>query len=291
MKFSIPKGKYVVAVSGGIDSMVLLDLLKEEPELDLVVAHFNHGIRPDSGIDEEFVRQTAEKSKLPFEAGYGKLGPKTSEEKARTARYKFLNQVRQRHQAKAIVTAHHQDDLLETAILNLMRGTGRRGLTAISQNSNILRPLLHFSKADILDYAQKHKLEWREDPTNQDEKFLRNFIRLRIMPKLNTAERRQFLSEIQQLEPKNRVINQEIEKLSQKIAKGKSLERGGFIALPPEVATEVLMNWLRQNSVREFDKKAIDRLVIAVKTAKPGTKHDVIQGVKLEITKNTALLS
>jgi tRNA(Ile)-lysidine synthase len=291
VKVRIHPEKYVVAVSGGVDSMALLDLLTKQRGLELVVAHFNHGIRPDSETDEEFVRQAAERYKLPYEAGLGKLTADSSEAQARSARYKFLDQIKQKYQAQAIITAHHQDDLLETAILNLMRGTGRRGLTAISQNPDIIRPLLSFSKANILNYARKVKLEWREDPTNQDERFLRNFIRRRIVPKLNKIQRRQFLSEIHHLSPKNQIINQEIEKLSQYLVKDQSLERGGFIALPSEVASEVLMNFLRQNHIRDFDKKTTERLVIAVKTAKPGTKHDVNRGVKLEITPKTAFLA
>ena len=287
MKVYIPKGKYVVAVSGGVDSMVLLDILAN---FQLIVAHFNHGIRPDSKEDEEFVRKKAEGYQLPFEVGYGKLGPKASEDHARNARYKFLNQIRRKYNAGAIITAHHQDDLIETAILNIIRGTGRRGLTAITENPDIMRPMLHWSKKDILTYAQGHKLEWREDPTNKDERYLRNYIRRRIVPKLSDARRQQFLQKIQKLGTTNRIINQEIENLSQKLVKGKAIDRTGFIALPAEIAREVLMHFLRQNNIRDFDKKTVERLMVAVKTAKAGSKHDVIKGVSLEISRNAALL-
>ena len=298
----IPEGKYVVGVSGGVDSMVLLDILAKQAissrltangstsPLELVVAHFNHGIRPDSDKDEEFVRQKAKGYQLPFEASHGNLGPKASEEKARNARYKFLNDVKGRYQARAIVTAHHQDDLMETAIINLLRGTGRRGLTAITENPDIIRPLLHLSKKDILAYAKKNRLEWREDPTNKDERYLRNFVRLRIIPKLSQSQRQQLLQKIQDLGLTSRTINQKIENLSQKIVKGKSIDRGAFIALPTEVANEVLMYFLRQNNIRTFDKKTVNRLVMAIKTARPGTKHEVTSSIKIEVTKSSALL-
>lgn len=290
MDVRIPSGKYVVAVSGGVDSMTLLDLLSSQPGLEFIVAHFNHGIRPDSGRDEEFVRKAVEKYQLPFEAACGKLGSEASEEQAREARYKFLGQAKQRYGADAIVTAHHQDDLIETAILNIMRGTGRRGLTAIGENPSIIRPLLHYPKKDILVYAKTHKLQWREDSTNKDERYLRNFIRRRIVAKLNGVQRQQFLSKIQKLGARNRVINQEIENLSQELAKGKTIERAGFIALPTEIAREVLMHFLRQNNIRGFDRKTIERLAVAVKTAKAGSKHDVVKGLNLEITQTAALL-
>lgn len=291
----VPKGKYVVAVSGGVDSMVLLHLLMQRHQgkgqrAELVVAHFNHGIRPDSKEDEEFVRKMAKMHQLPFEVGYGKLGPKASEEQARNARYKFLNRIRRNCNAGAVVTAHHQDDLIETAILNIIRGTGRRGLTAITENPDIMRPMLHLSKKDILAYAKGHKLEWREDPTNKDERYLRNYIRRRIVPKLSDTRRQQFLQEIQKLGARNRIINQEIENLSQKLVKGKTIDRIVFTALPSEIAREVLMHFLRQNNIRDFDKKTVERLMVVVKTAKAGSKHDASKGVSLEISRNAALL-
>src|SRR5438105_4926788 len=116
MKVELPKGRYVLAVSGGVDSMVLLHHLANSQKLiansknkssshqlpangyELIVAHFNHGIRPDSSKDEQLVKKTAKKYNLPFETGYGKLGPNASEEQARKTRYKFLNKVKKKYQ-------------------------------------------------------------------------------------------------------------------------------------------------------------------------------------------------
>lgn len=290
MKVGITSGKYILAVSGGVDSTVLLDLLAKRPDLDLVVAHFNHGIRPDSRKDEEFVHRLADKYRLPFVAGYGKLGPESSEERAREARYGFLDMMKRQHQADAIITAHHQDDLIETAILNILRGTGRRGLSSIAENPAVIRPMLDLSKNDILDYAKKHRLAWREDPTNDDERHLRNFIRRKIVPELSESQRQKFLEEIQKIGAANRIINQEIENLSQNLVKGKSIDRAGFISLPMEVAREVLVQFLRQNDFKGFDKKTVERLAVAIKTAKAGTKHDVTKGLSLEINRTAALL-
>src|SRR5437868_2321087 len=149
MRADIVPGRYVLAVSGGVDSMVLLDLLAKQTELELIVAHFNHGIRPDSAKDEELVAKVAKRLKRSFEAGQGKLSGHTSEEKARDARYKFLKAVTSKYSAVAIVTAHHQDDMIETVILNLLRGTGYRGFTAISNNDEVIRPLLGYAKKEI----------------------------------------------------------------------------------------------------------------------------------------------
>src|SRR5437870_1107332 len=111
--------------------MTLLDLLAKKPNVKLIVAHFDHGMRPDSEKDRQFVQVVTEKYGLPFVFSEGRLGPKASEATARTARYKFLEKTKKAEGAKTIITAHHQDDVLETAIINLLRGTGRRGLTAL----------------------------------------------------------------------------------------------------------------------------------------------------------------
>lgn len=289
MKLPVPEGRYVVAVSGGVDSMALLDILAKQ-KADVVVAHFNHGIRQDSSKDEELVGKAAEDYQLPFEAGYGNLGRNASEEQARRARYKFLNSIKKKHNAQAIITAHHQDDLIETAILNTIRGTGRRGLTAISDNPDILRPLLHLSKNDILKYAKSHDLTWAEDPTNRDEKYLRNYIRQRIVPKLSIKQRAMFLEKLGEMAVVNRIIDQEIAKISQKIVKNNKIKRSGFINLPTEVGKEVLMNYLRSNDIRSFDKKNVDRLAAVIKTAQPGTKHDVTRDISLAVTASEAHL-
>ncbi|HEX5394890.1 MAG TPA: tRNA lysidine(34) synthetase TilS [Candidatus Saccharimonadales bacterium] len=290
MDVDIGKGKYVAAISGGVDSIVLLDLLSKLDGVVLVVAHFNHGIRPDSEEDEELVRQTAEKYGLFFEAGYGYLGAGTSEEKARTARYKFLMAVKKKYQADKIITAHHQDDLLETAFINIIRGTGRRGLTAISDNPGIIRPLLDWAKKDIIAYAKKHSLKWRTDPTNDDVTLLRNYVRRRIIPALSARQRRQMLNDLKNLSGLNRDINLEIAKMSQNIVNSEQIDRNKFISLPSEIANEVMMYFLRSNGIKEFDKPAVERLAIAVKTAKPGTKHDISRGAYLEMFVSKALL-
>lgn len=310
---TIPKGKYVVAVSGGVDSMVLLDILAKQvtgyrlrtiekkkinsnlqpttSNLDLVVAHFNHGIRPDAPKDEELVGKVAKRYNLPFEVGYGKLGSNASEDKAREARYHFLNKTLKKYGADKIITAHHQDDLLETAILNTLRGTGRRGLTALADNSNILRPLMSKSKKDILAYAKKNRLDWREDESNQDEKYLRNYIRHRIIPKLSRKEEQEFLQKLSRSRATNRIINQEIANLSQKIVKNNRIDRPSFIDLPTEVASEILIHYLRQNEISGFDRRTIDRLTTVIKTAMPGSRHDVTRGAVFLVTAKEAHLA
>src|ERR1039458_1834138 len=158
MNLSIERGRYIVAVSGGVDSVALLDIMSRQPELDLIVAHFDDGIRTDSAKDRIFVGDLATKYGYLFEFEEGKMGSSTSEAEARLARYDFLERARNKHQAAAIVTAHHQDDVIETAILNLYRGTGRRGLSSLGSTDLIKRPLLAISKQELIDYAKSRNL-------------------------------------------------------------------------------------------------------------------------------------
>lgn len=175
--------KYLVAVSGGIDSVVLLDMLVKEAAHELIVAHFDHGIRGDSAADARFVEALAEQYGLLFVGAREELGKDASEELARTQRYRFLGEEALLYKAK-IVTAHHQNDILETIAINLMRGTGWRGL-AVFDGRHVIRPLLNFTKEEIREYALRHKLEWVEDSTNDSDAYLRNRLRRKLYEKLS----------------------------------------------------------------------------------------------------------
>jgi tRNA(Ile)-lysidine synthase len=191
---NIPAGTYVVAVSGGVDSVVLLRLLADMPHLKLVVAHFDHGMRPNSREDALFVQKLAKTYGLPCVTERIELGENASEATARRVRYNFLRRVQKKVSATAIITAHHQDDLLETAIINLMRGTGWRGLCSLRDTSTIRRPLLGTNKMAILKYAQEQGLEWYEDITNNDTRHLRNAIRHEVLPTAGAAFRQEMLA-------------------------------------------------------------------------------------------------
>lgn len=291
MNIEVEPGTYVVAISGGVDSMVLLDLLCEKPELKLVAAHYDHGIREDSEVDRQMVQKIAKKHRLPFVYDQGHLGPDTSEASSRKARYDFLHSVRQAAGARAIITAHHEDDVLETAVINMLRGTGRKGLASLKSTDLILRPLLHVPKTQIKTYAKEHDLKWREDSTNQDTKYLRNYIRHKILPKFS-ADERQKLSE---LVAETRRLNTEIENLLALHLHLQpavdTLDRHWFIMLPHNVAREVMAEFLRKHKTRGFTTKTLDRLIIAAKTFRPGQQADVDKNHVLKINKSRLALT
>ncbi len=294
MRVDLPAGKYVVAVSGGVDSVVLLHLLaqkqKEEdrrrkvgsPSFDilhssfsLVVAHFDHGIREDSAEDRKLVEGLAAQFGLPFEYAEGELGKDASEAVARAARYAFLRQVREKYGADAIVTAHHQDDVLETAILNLLRGTGRRGLASLRSTDEIKRPLLEVSKHELLRYAKREGLQWREDSTNADPKYLRNYVRLKLLPRFAEADREALLGLVRRMAQVNTELDAELDKYLDHQPAPTTLDRHAFIVLRHAEAREVMAFWLRQETGTELSRQLVERLVVAAKTGKTGSKADV----------------
>lgn len=286
MKVDVKPGKYVVAVSGGVDSMVLLELLAKKEGIMIVVAHLDHGIREDSKNDRLLVEKEAKKLGAEFEYKEVQLGKQASEATARKARYDFLNDIKEKHHAAAIITAHHQDDLLETAILNMLRGTGRKGMTSLKSTDEIIRPLLHLSKQEILEYALKNNLSWNEDSTNTDTKYLRNYIRINIIPRLTKNEKKELLKRIEDLKS----INDELdEMLNENI--GESIDRKWFASLPHDVACEVLASWLRRNGISDFDRKLIEKLVVGIKVAEAGKKLDVRKKSHIAISKKSVELS
>jgi tRNA(Ile)-lysidine synthetase-like protein len=271
------KSVYIVAVSGGVDSVVLLHKLVSRYANDdtaksrYVVAHFDHGIRQQSGKDAEFVQSLASQYGVEFELGEGRLGPDASEAVARDARYAFLRSVKSEYKAEKIITAHHQDDVLETMVLNMIRGTGPRGLSPMNNQIDILRPLLNRKKSELIEYANEFHLDWREDVSNSNEKYMRNYIRINIMPKLEGA--RESLLE----------INKAVEKLYHDIdmrlltllPKQNVLSRVWFVGLPFIVQKEIMRAWLLRCGVAEIDSLLIERLTIGVKTLPLGKRIDV----------------
>lgn len=192
--------------------MVLLErFFRADPE-NIVVAHFNHGTRTSADLDEQFVFSRCKELKVPFETMKIMLGEGVSEELARQKRYDFLYHVANKYGGE-IYTAHHLDDLIESIAINLIRGTGWRGLTPFS-DSRIHRPFIEigFYKTDILRFAAENKVLFREDPTNATDDYLRNRVRskLLIMPRVEKERLIDFYK-------RQAIIRHEIEELCESI--------------------------------------------------------------------------
>ena len=176
-------------MSGGIDSMVLLHLFKSL-NYDITVAHCNFGLRAEeSNGDEKFVKEYAEKSDVKIFvtrfntkdfAADNKLSVQVA---ARQLRYIWFYQLLEENNLDYILTAHHLDDSIETALINFTRGTGIEGLTGIpEQNDRIIRPLLNFTRQEIEAFAEEEGIKWREDSSNASDKYLRNKLRHDVIP-------------------------------------------------------------------------------------------------------------
>lgn len=287
---NLSAGKYILAVSGGVDSIVLFDLLtKQNSDIELIIAHYDHGIREDSVKDAKLVEKLAKKTDLKFEIEQGKLGSQVSEAEARDKRYDFLNRIKDKYQAKAIITAHHQDDLIETSIINIIRGTGRRGLTSLKSRKDIIRPLLPYPKSVLIKYATVNKLKWQEDSTNLDKKYLRNQVRLEIIPKMDDSFRIQWLNILAKAEEINNQIDKELNRLLYRgLHKNQLvLNRNWFIMLPHDIAKEVVIELLVKAGSKEIDKKTIERLAVQIKTLPAGKTIQAV-GIDVLLTKRSA---
>jgi tRNA(Ile)-lysidine synthetase-like protein len=290
MDITLMPGRYILAVSGGVDSMVLLDIIRNHPEVKLTVAHFDHGIRESSVNDRKLVQQIAAKHRLPFVYAEGALGPGASEATARDARYAFLRQVQSAASARGIITAHHRDDLLETAVLNMLRGTGRKGLGPLASSFDVHRPLLHVSKTQLQAHARDNQLVWNEDATNSDQKYARNYVRHSLLTSFDDESK----AKLHSLIVAQQQINHELDALLVNQLHMQDsrdvLRRKWFIQLPYSVAKEVLATWLRSHSLQEFDRKTIERLVVGAKVSAPGKSLDIIKNHQLLIEPEYLLL-
>ncbi len=178
---------YLLAVSGGADSMVMLHLMKKLG-LDFHVAHVNYKLRgEDSDLDQKMAEDFCKKNAVPFHlrtiSDHEKEPSGSVQLWARKLRYDFFRKIIEHEQLDFLMTAHHLNDQLETFFINLSRGSGIRGLSGIPENdNNILRPLLRFSKEEIYRYAEENQISFREDLSNRKNDYLRNKIRNKIVP-------------------------------------------------------------------------------------------------------------
>jgi len=229
-KFSFLYDKnLLIAISGGIDSVVLTHLL-HKLHFKISLAHCNFSLRgKESNEDEEFVKELGEKLEvqthtIKFETeAYAEEKGISTQMAARDLRYSWFQKIAKENNIDYIVTGHQKDDVLETFFINLTRGTGLDGLTGIPEiQGNIVRPFMLFSRNDILIYAAKKKILWREDRTNSSIRYVRNKIRHKIIPvlkELNPNLLETFYNTLENLKGSQQIVKDRVQNVKEKMTK------------------------------------------------------------------------
>lgn len=184
-----PKARFFVAYSGGVDSTVLLHLIKQVQQqtgFALTALHVNHGLQNDSDAWANHCQQQCRQLAVTYKQTRLKLDDR-SEESARNARYRWFRE--QLEPGSVLLTAHHRQDRAETLMFNLMRGAGIRGLSSLRSvrafhGAKLVRPLLDLTREQVKAYAEQHNLSWVEDPSNRQDEYSRNHIRQHVLPAL-----------------------------------------------------------------------------------------------------------
>ncbi len=221
----IPKGaKIIVGLSGGADSITLLDSLHKQGYM-CIAAHCNFHIRnEEANRDSEFAHSQANARKIPFfridfnTNEYATLKGISTEMAARNLRYQWFSELKERVKADYIAVAHHADDSIETFLINLSRGTGLKGLSGIKKmQGDIVRPLLEFTKKDILEYIEEQGLSYVDDSTNFESVYLRNKFRNQVIPlleQINPAFRQNMMQTISHLHMAERFVSHQLSALT-----------------------------------------------------------------------------
>ena len=284
--------RIAVAFSGGLDSSVLLHSLVSIPEFKekVFAIHVNHGLSPNSkswikhcdkfcsGLGVNFIPLTIELE-----------NSKTNENILRKARYEALFSCLK--QGDVLCTAHHQDDHIETILFRILRGTGIKGLAGIEKYSqmegiDLIRPLISYSKKDLLDYANKFEVNWIEDESNEDLSISRNFIRKKVIPNLKNDNWPEYKNSISYLSSKAKEANEildEIAYLDLKLCASESLDRLSILKikeLSHARAMNVLFTWLGINTHLGVSNKLTDQVYKSIILASESSNPVVTFGKK-----------
>ena len=283
--------KRVLAISGGVDSMVLLDFCVEKYPLDeLLVAHFDHGTRPSAADDYLFVEKKCQELGVKFVGKHAKLGAGVSEEKARNARYEFFYSLL--GDGDVLMVAHHLDDLVESVVINFLRGTGWRGL-AVMNAAGIERPFLDWTKNDILKYAAENNVHFREDPTNSSDEYLRNRVRLMVRSLSREIKEKILCLRNRQVEIKNEAEDLVAEIITaSKVEVGKNkfiFPREMFFDLDENVAVEILRKILETEKVF-CTRPQLLNFLDAISNYQPGKFFNLPGGKLARIDKKTFMI-
>jgi tRNA(Ile)-lysidine synthase len=260
--------RLLLGVSGGVDSMVLLHLFQQLP-YTFTVAHVNFGLRGvESDEDEAFVVEYCRKHNIKVftntvdALAYVNSSKVSIQMAARSLRYDWFEKLKIEHQFKHLLTAHHSDDSVETIFINILRGTGISGLKGITSNENAIRPLLPFTRAEIIEYANSVNLAWREDSSNAKEDYLRNKLRHSILPMFDSI---------------NDTWRQKLVQLSDDISVSENILTDYYIQHLPKFYSDARIQLAKLNDL-DFSEWMLRRLLISL-----GFTHQTISDIILNL--------
>ncbi len=291
-----PDSRVVVAVSGGPDSVTLLSALNNlYPGAELVVAHVNYQSRgQDSEADEAFTRRLAEQLKLPILVKKIRLDKDKAgfEARAREVRYHFFEEVRQKEKADVIAVAHHSDDVVETMLLNLRRGAGPRGLAGMPyRRGDIVRPLLDVTRSEIESYLAAKRLSYREDKSNQDTRYRRNWVRHKLLPRLRRENYPDIDWQLRELAAKFLLLADAVEAEAARRKKSLEIVPGeyqlvSFLALSPLLQGEIIRELLGK---MDISRRHVAEVIKLLESSESG-KYKEFKGVVIEKQKDRFLV-
>ena len=281
----------MVALSGGLDSLVLLHVLRFSSlckHVHLQAAHFDHGMRRASAGDALWVKGLCRAWEVPLHAGQTERRL-SSEEEARIARYEFLVRTKAREGADWLLTAHHGDDQSETVLFRILRGTGLAGLRGIPprRSPGVLRPFLDSSRSELEAYAREAGIRSRDDPSNLDLRIPRNFLRHVVLPQVEERVAHGASRSLQRLSRLAReneaawdsIIPELMQDMLEVDSRGIALRRSGFLAHHAAVRGRLLRAFLRQRGL-VLDETGTRRVLEFTKTGASGRTLELPHGLR-----------
>lgn len=278
----------VIGVSSGPDSMCLLDILEKKTN-KIIVCHINHNVRKESKKEEEYLKEYCEKHKLIFETITIKNYKENNfENEARKKRYSFYEETLNKYHSKYLFLAHHGDDLIETILMKIIRGSNIEGYAGIKKTTNIknyqiIRPLLPYTKEDILKYNSSHNITYFIDSSNKNTNYTRNRYRKNILPLLKKEDplvHKKFLKYSETLEEYNNYIKKLVQKNIDTIYQNNTIYLNELKKLDPFLIKNTLyyiMNNIYSNQNNIITEKHISNIISLINNRKPNISLNLPQ--------------
>lgn len=285
----------VVAVSGGPDSMALLSFLcniQKQLKIKIICAHVNHNVRKESIEEKEFVENFCKKRRVIFE--YMKIdsyGSDNFHNEARNIRYQFFEKMIKKYNASYLLTAHHGDDLIETILMRMVRGTNLKGYSGFSKiidkdSYKIIRPFIYYTKEDLKNFNQEHGISYVEDSSNEKDVYTRNRFRKHILPFLkeeNKNVHKKFLKFSETLNEYNDFVTMITDKKLKKIYTENKINISVFEKEPKIIKIQVINKILEKiykKNLSCITSKHVDLLINLTKCKKASSRIDLPKNIK-----------